>query len=45
MSNFGLLKQTNTLNLPPTFFMYANNDSIFLNDENPKLEFCKTINK
>jgi hypothetical protein len=44
MSNFGLLKQTNTLNLPSTFFMYAKNDSIFLSDENPKLEFYKTIN-
>jgi hypothetical protein len=44
MSNFGFFKQTNTLNLPPNFFMYAKNDNIFLNDENPKLEFYQTIN-
>jgi hypothetical protein len=44
MSNSGLLKQINTLNLPPTFFMYAKNDNIFLSDENPKLKFYKIIN-
>ncbi len=42
MSNFALLKQINTLNLPPTFFTYAKNDNICLSDENPKLD--KTIN-
>ncbi len=44
MSNFGLLKQINTLNLPPTFFTYVKIDNICLSDEDPKLEFYKTIN-
>jgi hypothetical protein len=41
MSNFGLLKQINSLNLPPTFFTYEKNDNICLGMKTPSWSFTK----